>query len=92
MRRTERFPSSGEMNRPNRFAAVPIFQIVRQQRLNRFSVQLLKKSINDATQHPLRETLGRRVNRRDPAKMDRFLLVVLDYLKLRMIHANALPA
>src|ERR1700730_18673912 len=91
-RRTKRFPGFGKMNRTNRFAAVAVLQVLRKQGLNRRSVELLEKSINDAPQHSLRKTFGRRVNRGDPPQMDRFLLVVLDHLELGMIHANALPA
>src|SRR5712664_597659 len=91
-RRIERFPSLGEMNCANRFATIAVFQILRQQRFNRFGVELLKKSMNDATQHSLRETFGRRIDRRNSAEMNRSLLVVLDYLELRMIHANPFPA
>src|SRR5882724_622277 len=87
--RSERFPRLGEMNRPNRFGAVAVLQVLRQQRLNRRGVEVLKKSINDAAQHPLRKTFGGRIDRRNPAKMDRFLLVVLDHFKFRMIHANS---
>src|ERR1700693_2319146 len=91
-RRTKRFPGFREMNRANRFAAVAVLHVLWQQWLNRRGVELLEKSINDAAQHPLRKTFGRRINRGDPAKMDRLLLVVLDQLELGMIHANALPA
>ncbi len=91
-RRTERFPSLGEMNRANRFAAVAVFQVLRQQRLKRFGVEVLKEPINEAAQDPLRETFGRGIDRCDPAKMDRFLLVVLDHFKFRMIHANPTSA
>src|SRR5438045_9655597 len=87
--RSERFPRLGEMNRPNRFGAVAILQVLWQQRFNRCRVEVLKKSINDAAQHPLRKTFGGRIDRRNPAKMDRLLLVVLNHFKFRMIHANS---
>src|SRR5205809_7932039 len=87
--RSERFPRLGEMNRPNRFAAVAVFQVLRQQWFNRRGLKVLKKSINDAAQHPLRKTFGGGIDRRDSAKMDRFLLVVLNHFKFRMIHANS---
>src|SRR5438067_10400374 len=74
--RSERFPRLGEMNRPNRFGAVAVLQVLRQQRFNRCRVEVLEKSINDAAQHPLRKTFGGRIDRRDPAKMDRLLLAV----------------
>ena len=88
---TEGFPGFGEMNRANRFATIAVFQIVWEQWLNRLGVEFLKKSINDAAQHSLRETFGRRIDRRDPAKVDRFLLVVLDHFEFGMIHANTVP-
>src|SRR5438132_11964941 len=87
--RSERFPRLGEMNRPNRFGAVAVLQVLRQQRFNRCRVEVLEKSINDAAQHPLRKTFGGRIDRRNPAKMDRLLLVVLNHVKFRMIHANS---
>src|SRR5947208_15053344 len=80
------------MNRADRFAAISIFQVFRQQRLNRLGIKLLKKAINHAAQRTLRETLGRRIDRRDPAEMDRSLLVVLNHYEFGMIHANSLPA
>src|SRR5260370_14153843 len=87
--RSERFPRLGKMNRPNRFGAVAVLQVLRQQRFNRCRVEVLEKPINDAAQHPLRKTFGAGIDRRDPAKMDRLLLVVLNHLKFRMIHANS---
>src|SRR5437879_7575245 len=77
------------MNRPNRFVAVAILQVLWQQRFNRCRVDVLEKSINHAAQHPLRKTFGGRIDRRNPAKMDRLLLVVLNHFKFRMIHANS---
>src|SRR5260370_26295655 len=88
----KRLPSFGEMNRADRVAAIPIFQVLRQQRLNRLGIKLLKKPINHATQRTLRKTFGRRIDRRDPAEMDRSLLVVLNHFEFGMIHANPLPA
>src|ERR1700675_3589636 len=80
------------MNRANGFAAVAALQVLRKQWLNRRSIKLLKKSINDAAQHSLRETFGSRIDRCDPAKMDRFFLIVLDHFELRMIHTNPASA
>ena len=88
----KRLPCFGEMNRADRFAAISIFQVLRQQRLNRLGIKLLKKPINHAAQRTLRKTFGRRIDRRDPAEMDRSLLVVLNHFELGMIHANPLPA
>jgi hypothetical protein len=88
----KRLPSFGEMNRADRFAAISIFQVLRQERLNRLGIKLLKKPINHAAQRTLRKTFGRRIDRRDPAEMDRCLLVVLNHFELGMIHANPLPA
>src|SRR5205809_208201 len=64
-RPTQQFPSFGEVDCANRFAAVAVLQVLGEQWLNRRSIELLKKSINDAPQHSLRETFGRRVNRCD---------------------------
>src|SRR5260370_15595681 len=80
------------MDRANRFAAVAVLQVLGEHWFNRRSIELLKKSINDAAQHSLRETLGSRIDRCNPAKMDRFLFVVFDHFELGMIHANTRPA
>ena len=66
----ERLPRLGETNRPDRFAAITVFQIFRQQWLNRCRVEVLKKSINDAAQYALGQTLGRGIDRSDSPKMD----------------------
>src|ERR1700686_2265325 len=80
------------MDSANRFNAVAVFQVLGEQRLNRRSIELPKKSKNNAAQDSVRETLGCRIDRCDPTKMDRFLLVVFDHFELGMIHANTLPA
>src|SRR5947209_18708939 len=78
----EQFPSFGEMDCANRFAAVAVLQVLGKQRLNRRGIKLLKKSVNNATEHSLRKALGSRIDRRDPAKMNRFFLVVIDHFEL----------
>ncbi len=83
---------SGKMNllqsAPPRTRAV----IPRQQRLHFVVRQIFQRMKNQPAKHALREPFRRGINRRDPAEMNRFLLVVLDHFKLRMLHANALPA
>ena len=51
--------------------------------------RLVQNTIDDAAQDALRKTFSRGIDRRDSPKMDRYLFIVLDHLKLRMIHANS---
>src|SRR5207244_3512489 len=48
--------------------------------------------VHHAAEHALRNTFRRRIDRRDPAKVDRDLLVILDDFEFWMIHANSLSA
>src|SRR4030095_4666480 len=91
-RRGQRLPVFRKMDRTDRVAGVSDVQIFRQQRRDRFGVEFVEQSVNNAAQHALRQTLGRRINRRDPAQVDRFLLVVLDHFELRVVHAKSFAA
>src|SRR4030095_12553666 len=84
-----RFPTSGKMYRSNRVRSLAVHQTGRGDRLPSCVWKLVQDTIDDAAQNALRKTFGRRIDRRDAPKMDRYLFIVLDHLKLRMIHANS---
>src|SRR5512147_848137 len=83
------FPICGEMYRSNRVRSLAAHQTGRGDRLPSCVWKLVQDTINDAAQDALRKTFSRRIDRRDPPKMDRHLFIVLDHLKFRMIHANS---
>src|SRR5439155_24393837 len=85
-----RFPASGKMYRSNRVRSFAAHQAGRGDRLPSCVSKLVQDTINDAAQDALRKTFSRGIDRRDAPKMDRYLFIVLDHLKLRMIHANSL--
>src|SRR4051794_7417319 len=91
-RRVPRFPTSGKMYRSNCVRSLAVHQTVRGDRLPSCIWKLVQDTIDDAAQDALRKTFSRRIDRRDAPKMDRYLFIVLDHLKLRMIHANSLSA
>src|SRR5206468_12051310 len=84
-----RFPTSGKMYRSNRVRSLAAHQAGRGDRLPSCVWKLVQNTIDDATQDALRKTFSRRIDRRDSPKMDRYLFIVLDHLKLRMIDANS---
>src|SRR4030095_3698198 len=85
-----RFPLSGKMYRSNSGRSLAAHQTARGNRLPSCVWRLVQDTIDDGAQDALRETLRRRIDRGDAPKMDRYLFIVLDHLKLRMIHANSL--
>src|SRR5262245_37627839 len=87
-----RFPTSGEMYRSNRVRSLAVYQAGRGDRLPSCVGEFAQDTIDDAAQNALRKTFSRRIDGRNPPKMDRNFLVVLDYFKLGMIHANSFPA
>ena len=91
-RRVPRFPTSGKMYRSNCVRSLAVHQTVRGDRLPSCIWKLVQDTIDDAAQDALRKTFSRRIDRRDPPKMDRYLFIVLDHLKLRMIDANSFSA
>src|SRR5215211_3835796 len=94
VRRVTRLPGVREMDGANRFEPIPLDKIAWRPCLQsaiRVS-EFVQQTVNHAAQHALRKTFCRRVDRRDPAKMDRDLLVSLDDLEFRMVHANSLSA
>src|SRR6476646_9826720 len=84
-----RFPTFGKMYRSNRLRSLAAHQSGGRDRLPSCVCRLLQGAIDDAAQDALRKTFSRRIDRRDSPKMDRYLFIVLDHLKLRMIHANS---
>ncbi|MEP6685388.1 MAG: hypothetical protein ABJB22_01315, partial [Verrucomicrobiota bacterium] len=70
--------------------AFPEIDAARQKCFDRGLVQGSECAINQASQNALREPLRSGVNRRDPAEMDRDFVIVLDHLKLRVLHAKTL--
>src|SRR5512132_4260139 len=84
-----RFPTSRKMYRSNRVRSFAAHQTGRGDRLPSCVWKLVQDAIDDAAQDALRKTFGRGIDRRDSPKMDRYLFIVLDHLKLRMIHANS---
>src|SRR5438045_9101396 len=91
-RRVPRFPTSGKMYRSNCVRSLAVHQTVRGDRLPSCIWKLVQDTIDDAAQDALRKTFSRRIDRRDPPKMDRYLFIVLDHLELRMIDANSFSA
>jgi hypothetical protein len=91
VRGVTRFPAIREMNCANRFASFTLNKIKwRQSFQSGISGRNFgQQPVNHAAQDALRKTFRRRVDRRDPAKMDRDLLVILNHLELRVIHANS---
>src|SRR6476646_1332852 len=87
-----RFPILGKMYRSNRLRSLAAHQTGRCDRLPSCVFRLVQGAIDDAAQDPLRKTFSRRIDRRDAPKMDRYLFIILDHLKLRMIHANSFSA
>src|SRR4029077_4538378 len=84
-----RFPTFGKMYRSNRVRSLVAHQSGRGDRLPSCVWKLVQDTIDDAAQHALRKTFCRGIDRRDSPKMDRYLFIVLDHLKLRMIHGNS---
>src|SRR6476660_336485 len=84
-----RFPIFGKMYRSNRVRSLAAHQSARGDRLPPRVGKLAQDPIDDAAQDALRKTFRRRIDRSDAPKMDRYLFIVLDDLKLRMIHANS---
>src|SRR5437870_13879342 len=84
-----RFPTFGKMYRSNRLRPFAAHQSGRSDRLPSCVWKLVQDTIDNAAQDALRKTFSRGVDRRDAPKMDRYLFIVLDHLKLRMIHANS---
>src|SRR5262245_13024509 len=79
------------MYRSNRVGSLAGRQTARGDRLPSCVWKLLQDTIHDAAQDALRETFSRWIDWRDAPEMDRYLFIVLDYLKLRMIYANSFP-
>src|SRR5678816_4289878 len=88
-RRVPRFPTSGKMYRSNRVRSLAAHQARRGDRLPSYVWKLVQDTIDNAAQDALRKTFSRGINRRDSPKMDRYLFIVLNHLKLRMIDANS---
>src|SRR6476646_11329659 len=84
-----RFPILGKMYRSNRLRSLAARQTGRGDRLPSCVWKLVQDTIHEAAQDALRKTFSRRIDRSDSPKMDRYLFIVLDHLKLRMIHANS---
>ncbi len=84
-------PCLGEMDRLKGEAAIAFHKARGSQGIERLIRKLLQDPINNAAKQPLRNTLGSRINRGDPAKVNRrFSIVRLDDFKLRVIEAQAL--
>src|SRR5215471_14213912 len=88
-RSVARFPTSGKMYRSNRVRSLAAHQTGRGDRLPSCIWKLVQDTIDNAAQDALRKTFSRRINRRDASKMDRYLFIVLDHLKLWVIHAHS---
>src|SRR5262245_669864 len=88
-RSVPRFPTFGKMYRSNCVRSFTANQTAGRNRLPCYIGKLLQDTIDDPAQQALRKTFSRRINRCDSTKMDRDLFIVLDHLKLRMVHANS---
>src|SRR5262249_43646421 len=86
------FPTPGKVYRSNCVRPLAAHQTGRGGRLPSCIWKLVQDTMNDAAQNTLRKTFCCRINGGDPPKMDRYLFVVLDHLKLGMIHANSFSA
>src|SRR4030095_9118407 len=84
-----RFPTSGKMYRSNRVQSLAAHQTARGDPFPHRVWNLVQHAIDDAAQDALRKTFSRRIDRRGGRERDRYLLIVLDHLKFRMIHANS---
>ena len=89
-----RVPAVREMDRANRVASLATNKIAWRQcfQSGRPRRKFVQQPVNHAAQDTLRKTFRSRVDRRDSAKMDRYLLVILNDLKLRVLHANSVSA
>src|SRR5438067_3789521 len=67
-------------------------RVLRQQRGHRRRIEILERVENHRAENTLRKSLGGRINRRDPAKVNRDFVVILDHLELRMLHAKPFSA
>src|SRR5262245_24555809 len=83
------FPTIGKVYGLNCVRSIAAHQTGRRDRLPFCVWKLVQDAIDDAAQDALRKTFSRRINRRDAPKMHRYLFIVLDDFKLRMIHANS---
>src|SRR2546428_5610193 len=86
----ERFCAFRKMDLAQRFRSRADLKSFRQERFHRAIAQLLQRSVNHRAQDTLRKSLRGWINRRNPAKMNRNLLIIFNHLELRMIHANPL--
>ena len=66
----QQFIALGEMNSAECIFVIAVSQRIGQTHIRRRNVNLLEQPKNQPTQHPLRQTLGRWINRGDPAKMN----------------------
>src|SRR5947209_7024302 len=78
------------MNGADRLRAVAVFQILWQKRFHWPGIEFLKQPIDEAAQKALRNSFGRRIDRRNPAQVNRFFGVVFDHFKFGMVHAKSL--
>src|SRR6187399_2384712 len=86
------FHALGKMNLLERFPPRPRAMISWQQSLDITVTQILQGMKEEPAKNALRQSFGRRVDRRDSPKMNRELIVIFDHLKFWMFHADALTA
>src|SRR4029077_17139107 len=84
-----RFPASRKMYGSHRVRSLHAHQSDRGDLVPCCIWRLVQNTVDDAAQDALRKTFSRGIDRRDTPKMDRYLFIVLDHLKLWMIHANS---
>src|SRR6266496_973994 len=61
-------------------------------RVPRRGRNFIQKPINNTAEHPLGKTLRGGIDWGNPAKMDRYFVIILDNLEFRVIHANPLSS
>ncbi len=91
-RRRQCFCALGKMNLLQRAPPFPDRMIARQQRLHIVVAQIFQGMKQEPAEDALRKPFRCRIDRRDPAKVNREFVVVFDHLELWMFHANALTA
>src|ERR1043166_7349173 len=84
-----RFPTSGKMYRSNCIRSLAEHQTGWGDGLPSCIWKLVQDTIDDAAQDALRKTFSRGIDWRDAPEMDRNFFIVLDHLKLRMVHTNS---
>jgi hypothetical protein len=89
-RLAKRLDARREMNFAQRFRAQIGLKFFWKQNFHIMVSALGKQTKNQCAQDALRETFGRRINRRDTPEMYRHLGIVFDHFELGMFHAKTI--